>query len=125
MYTLSVQRDLIAQHFLIGGDWGPENELHSHNYRLAVILEGSELDRFGYLVNILDLESHLEDLVNSYQNSILNNHPAFAGLNPSIEHFARIFCQQLAALLQVPNLAKLKVRIWEDEAAWASYEMEL
>ena len=25
MYTVSVKQDLIAQHYLIGGDWGAEN----------------------------------------------------------------------------------------------------
>ncbi|MEZ4656751.1 MAG: 6-carboxytetrahydropterin synthase [Caldilineaceae bacterium] len=41
MYTLAVQRDFVAQHFLIGGDWGPENQWHSHHYRLEVQLQGS------------------------------------------------------------------------------------
>ena len=30
MYTVSVKRDFIARHFLIGGDWGRENEPHAH-----------------------------------------------------------------------------------------------
>jgi 6-pyruvoyltetrahydropterin/6-carboxytetrahydropterin synthase len=32
MYTVAVRRDFIAQHYLIGGDWGAENELHAHHY---------------------------------------------------------------------------------------------
>ena len=32
MYTTAVQRSFIAQHFLIGGDWGRENQPHSHHY---------------------------------------------------------------------------------------------
>ncbi len=47
MYTLAVQRNFIASHYLVGGDWGPENQLHSHHYRVEVILEASELDRHG------------------------------------------------------------------------------
>ena len=39
MYTLAVQRDFVAQHYLIGGDWGAENFWHSHHYRLEVQLE--------------------------------------------------------------------------------------
>ena len=42
MYTLAVKRNFIAQHFLIGGDWGEENYLHSHHYVLEVLLEGRE-----------------------------------------------------------------------------------
>ena len=63
MYTLAVQRDFVAQHFLIGGDWGSENEWHSHHYRLEVVLEGAELDEHGYLVDIVDVEGNLEATV--------------------------------------------------------------
>jgi hypothetical protein len=32
MYTVAVKRDFIASHFLVGGDWGSENERHAHHY---------------------------------------------------------------------------------------------
>ena len=41
MYAVAVSRDFVAQHFLIGGDWGAENESHSHHYRVEVGLEGA------------------------------------------------------------------------------------
>jgi len=78
MYTVAVRRDFIAQHYLIGGDWGAENEL-----------------------------------------------PEFEGLNPSIEHFARILCRSLAGRLKAPNLAAITVKIWENEIAWARYRLAL
>ena len=40
MYTLAVRRDFIARHFLIGGDWGPENFPNSHHYILELQLKG-------------------------------------------------------------------------------------
>ena len=58
MYTLAVRRDFIARHFLIGGDWGPENNEHAHHYRVEVQLEGSSLDKHGYLVDIVDIGQH-------------------------------------------------------------------
>jgi 6-pyruvoyltetrahydropterin/6-carboxytetrahydropterin synthase len=124
VYTLSVQRDFIAQHFLIGGDWGAENELHSHNYRLEVQLQGGELDPHGYLVDIIHVESELDRLVESYRDTTLNEQPAFAGLNPSIEHFCRIACLALVDKLSVPNIDAITVRIWESQIAWASYRWE-
>jgi 6-pyruvoyltetrahydropterin/6-carboxytetrahydropterin synthase len=50
MYTLSVRREFRAEHFLIGGDWGAENQPHVHAYRLEVELEGERLDAHGYLL---------------------------------------------------------------------------
>ena len=40
MYQLAVTRDFVAQHYLIGGDWGAENSRHSHAYRIEVLLSG-------------------------------------------------------------------------------------
>jgi 6-pyruvoyltetrahydropterin/6-carboxytetrahydropterin synthase len=123
MYKVAIKRDFVAQHFLIGGDWGAENEWHSHHYFVEVQLEGPELDQHGYLVDIVDIEANLEALVAHYRDKTLNELPEFAGLNPSIEHFARIFCQSLAAQIQAPNLSALTVQMWENEIAWASYRL--
>ena len=121
MYTIAVKRDFVAQHFLIGGDWGPENEWHSHHYVVEVQLEGAELDKHGYLVDIVDIEHNLEALVAYYKDKTLNEFPEFDGLNPSIEHFSRIFCNQLAERITAPNLNAITIKIWENDIAWASY----
>ncbi len=125
MYTLAVQRDFVAQHFLIGGDWGAENQWHSHHYRLEVVLEGDELDQHGYLVDIVDVESNLEAIVDTYRDKTLNELPEFEGLNPSIEHFTRIVCQALVQRIKANNLSKIGVKIWENEIAWAAYQLAL
>lgn len=123
MYTVAVTRDFVAQHYLIGGDWGAENQRHSHHYRLELQLEGAELDQHGYLVDIVDIENNLDALVASYRDRTLNDLPEFAGLNPSIEHFSRICCTTLAAATQAANLAVITVKLWENEIAWASYRL--
>ena len=125
MYTVAVKRDFIAQHYLTGGDWGPENDWHSHHYRVEVQLEGETLDQHGYLVDIVDIEHHLDALVAHYQDKTLNELPEFDGLNPSIEHFSRILCRALAEQIQAVNLSAVTVKIWENDIAWASYRQEL
>ena len=124
MYTLAVQRDFVAQHYLIGGDWGAENTWHSHHYRLEVQLETDTLDRHGYCVDIVDVEKNLEAIVATYKDKTLNDLPQFVGLNPSIEHFCRILCETLSQNLQAGNLKAITVKIWENQIAWASYRKE-
>jgi 6-pyruvoyltetrahydropterin/6-carboxytetrahydropterin synthase len=124
MYTIAVKRDFVAQHYLIGGDWGAENEKHSHHYQVELQLEGLELDPHGYLVDIVDIETHLEALVRRYRDRCLNDLPEFEELNPSIEHFSRILCQSLSAHIQATNLQTIAVKLWENEIAWAAYRME-
>jgi 6-pyruvoyltetrahydropterin/6-carboxytetrahydropterin synthase len=124
MYTVAVERNFVAQHFLVGGDWGPENARHSHPYRVEVQLRGASLDAHGYLVDIVDIESHLDELVAYFRDRTLNELPEFNGLNPSIEHFSRIFCQVLRRRLTAPNLQTIRVKIWETDIAWAAYQEE-
>jgi 6-pyruvoyltetrahydropterin/6-carboxytetrahydropterin synthase len=125
MYKVAVKRDFVAQHYLIGGDWGAENHLHSHHYAVELQLEGAVLDAHGYLVDIVDIEQNLNALVGYYRDHTLNDLPEFAGLNPSIEHFSRILTEALAARIHAPNLSALTVVVWENEIAWASYRKEL
>jgi len=124
MYTLGVRRDFIARHFLIGGDWGPENYPNSHHYVLELQLEGGELDQHGYLVDIMDVEKHLDEIVNYYKEQMLNDCPEFAGLNPSIERFARILAASLNDRIKAANISALKVVLWENESAWAAYVVQ-
>jgi len=124
MYTLGVRRDFIARHFLIGGDWGPENFPNSHHYILELQLEGSELDQHGYLVDIVDVEKHLDEVVGMYREQMLNECAAFADLNPSIEHFARVLAFSLSDRIKAENISALKVVLWENESAWAAYRVE-
>jgi 6-pyruvoyltetrahydropterin/6-carboxytetrahydropterin synthase len=123
-YTVAVQRDFVAQHFLFGGDWGAENSIHSHHYRVEVRLVGRELDAHGYLVDIVDIETHLEELVTRYRDKSLNELPEFQGLNPSIERLSRIMCQTLSGRIRAANIHAVTVRIWENEIAWAAFRQE-
>jgi 6-pyruvoyltetrahydropterin/6-carboxytetrahydropterin synthase len=124
MYTLGLKRDFIARHFLIGGDWGSENFPNSHHYVLELQLQGEELDQHGYLADIIDVEKYLNEVVDYYKEQMLNDKPEFAGLNPSIEHFARILCTTLNEKIKAKNISAIKVVLWENESAWTSYKLK-
>ena len=124
MYTLGVRREFIARHFLIGGDWGPENFPNSHHYVLELQLRAAELDRHGYLVDIVDVSRHLDELIAQFSEKMLNELPDFEGLNPSLEHFARILALGLNERTKAEHLSGLKVILWENKNAWAAYEVE-
>ncbi len=58
-----------------------------------------------------------------YRDQTLNDLPEFAGLNPSIEHFARILCEALAVHIDAANIDGVAVRLWENDIAWAGYRL--
>ena len=125
MYSVAVRRNFIANHFLTGGDWGPENETHAHHYVVEARFDGLQLDRHGYLVDICEIEETLDGIVEHYRDKTLNQLVAFEGLNPSLEHFARIIWQTLAEPLKASNVTSMTIKIWENDIAWAAYSKDV
>jgi 6-pyruvoyltetrahydropterin/6-carboxytetrahydropterin synthase len=121
MYTLGLGRDFEARHFLVGGDWGEENDPHAHAYRVEIRLASEVLDQHGYIVDLDELNALLDGVVDRYQGRLLNDLPEFTGRNPSIEHLSRFFFQRLAEGLEGQDVRLIEVRIWETDKAWASY----
>lgn len=124
MYTVRVSRRFIAQHFLTVPDAGPENELHSHRFEVEVEVAGPELNEHDYLVDIDDLAGRIDELVDEYADATLNDRPRFEGYNPSVERFARVFCDRLLDEdgIDTDGIESATVRMWEDGTASASYE---
>jgi 6-pyruvoyltetrahydropterin/6-carboxytetrahydropterin synthase len=123
MYRLAIARDFIAQHYLIGGDWGAENFKHSHHYKVEVILRGAELNPHGYLVDIVELQTALAEIIAQFSDKTLNDLSSFASLNPSLERFARVIHEGLHAKLTQRDLS-LSVKLWENDRDWAAYGAE-
>lgn len=123
MYTLAVTRDFIANHYLIGGDWGDENSPHAHHYVLELSIESDTLNAHGYLVDIVEVEAALDKVVAYFRDSLLNDKAEFAGLNPSIEHFSRILSKRLLADIMPPGSGTLQVKLWENKSCWAAYRL--
>ncbi len=125
-HELAVSRAFVAQHVLTVPDPDPpEDELHSHRFTVEVLLAGTSLGEYDYLVDITELEATLDGVEKRYRDATLNDLPEFAGHNPSVEHFARVVGDRIAESLSDDTPDHLRVRIWEDDAAWASHAREL
>jgi 6-pyruvoyltetrahydropterin/6-carboxytetrahydropterin synthase len=122
-YAVAVRREFTARHFLIGGEWGAENELHEHHYAVEFRLKGTSIGSTRLFDRHRCRDGRLGKQVDRYRDKTLNSLPEFAGLNPSLEHLARMMGVALAASLD-SHLQGLTVRIWENEFAWAEYRKE-
>ena len=125
MYQIGLSRTFRARHFLVGGDWGPENSLHDHDYRVEWILEGPELDQHGFLLDLVAVEGHLKNAIGEVRERTLNELAAFEGLNPSLEHLTRHLSGRLTDTRnQWDPDYRLKfstVKVFEKPDAWASW----
>jgi 6-pyruvoyltetrahydropterin/6-carboxytetrahydropterin synthase len=124
MYRVAVRKDFIAQHYLVGGDWGAENLVHSHHYVLELELTGETLDQHNYLVDIVDIDNQLKEQVDYYRDRTLNDLVEFKNTNPSLEHFARVLCEALSGGIVADNIRGVNVRLWENDLAWAGFTLE-
>jgi 6-pyruvoyltetrahydropterin/6-carboxytetrahydropterin synthase len=124
-YRVAVKGNLIAQHYLIGEAPESEKQPHSHRYAVEVQLEGFALNDQGYLVDIDDVERHLNELLGAYRDKTLNDLPEFRDVNPSIEHLARVLCTALLGRLTAPNIEALAIRVWESAHVWALCRQDL
>ena len=125
MYRLGVRREFSARHYLIGGDWGEENIEHLHRYRMELVLEAAALDLHGFLVDIVEVERHLDEVAAEFQGRTLNALAAFKDINPSIERLATVIHNAFRTRLAPFRLEALTITIWEDDIAWTSYRAPL
>jgi 6-pyruvoyltetrahydropterin/6-carboxytetrahydropterin synthase len=125
MFRLSVSRDFVAQHFLTVPDPGPEGEVHSHHFEVAVRFAGPDLNEYGYLVDIDAVDAALDRLESRYRDALLNDLPEFEDDNPSVERFARVFGDRFVEHVPTDHPTRLTVKMWEDADAWASHERSL
>ena len=125
MYAVSVSRSFVAQHYLTVPDPGPEGDLHSHHYTVEATFRGPELGAYGYLVDIVDVTRAIDALVDRYRDRALNVLPAFEGLNPSVEHLARIVGDRLIESLAPESATELQITVCEDDSARVSHERRL
>ena len=89
---------------------------------LELQLEGNALDQHGYLVDIVDVEKNLDAVIGYYKEQMLNDKLEFKDLNPSLENFVRILATSLSDCIQAKNITALRVKLWENENAWAAYD---
>ncbi|MFB9808214.1 6-pyruvoyl tetrahydropterin synthase family protein [Haladaptatus pallidirubidus] len=122
MYEVTVTKPFVAQHYLTVPNPGPEGELHSHRYGVTIHLRGESLNEFGYLVDIDRVRESLDNTIAHYRDETLNDLPEFEGVNPSVEHFSRLFCDRVLDEIDAPEIIEIEVAIQEDNDAGASFE---
>jgi 6-pyruvoyl-tetrahydropterin synthase len=125
MFTVTVLEDFVAQHYLTVPNPGPEGVPHSHHYEVELEFRGPELNQYDYLVDIDDVETAIQDLLDRYEDTMLNDLGEFEGYNPSVERFAEVVWSRVTERVTDETVEELSVTVWEDNEAYAAYEAAL
>ena len=122
MYEISVDTTFAAAHNL-RDYYGKCEDLHGHNYKVRVVVEGPELDSTGLLYDFVHLKQVIQGVIQSLDHKYLNELAPFDRLNPSAENIARhIYDETAKHLLETRNAARVSgVTIWETDTSAATY----
>jgi 6-pyruvoyltetrahydropterin/6-carboxytetrahydropterin synthase len=122
MFQVSVEETFSAGHALRGYRGKCEN-VHGHNYRVRVTLEGPELDAIGLLCDFTQLKHALREVIGVLDHRFINDLEAFRAVNPSAENLAKYFYDEVSRqLTDLPPGARVTdVVVWETDTASAQY----
>lgn len=122
MFEVSVEETFAAGHALRGYKGKCEN-MHGHNYRVRVTLEGRELDSVGLLYDFVHLKQVIQGVIRSLDHRYLNEFSPFDVLNPSAENISKYIydetSKQMKAAASGPRIASITV--WETDTTAATY----
>ena len=124
MFQVGTAIEFTAQHIMPGVE-GPEGELHSHDYRLDVVVEREKLDDRGMVVDLDILDAalqHIDDIVRDKNLEIIRPDDAEA---VTVEVFARWAHDFLADAISGTGVETLSVRVWESTLAFGGYSDRL
>ena len=120
MYTVSVEQDFDAAHFLKGYQ-GKCEALHGHRFRVAVNVKTSALDEIGLAYDFTELKRHLRDILARFDHTCLNDISPFDKINPSSENIAVTIYQDLKVRIEGAPVQLTAIEVWESPQNHITY----
>lgn len=122
MFVLTVEDTFAAAHQLRGYRGKCEN-IHGHNWRVVLEVQGNTLDETGLLIDFHELKALLKKILSIFDHTNINEIPPFTSVNPSSENLSRYIAEAAALELQKSgrDLSIKKVTIWESDTSRCAY----
>jgi len=121
MFEVTVEQTFAAGHALRNYRGKCEN-VHGHNYRVRVTVQGDQLDATGLLVDFLEVNRLISGTVEYLDHQFINDLPPFDQLNPSAENIAKYFFDKVSGGLKSDVAARVsQVQVWETDTSSAVY----
>jgi 6-pyruvoyltetrahydropterin/6-carboxytetrahydropterin synthase len=123
MYRLTIEGSFSSAHQLRGYKGKCEN-LHGHNWKVVVTVQGETLNNIGILVDFHDLKRMLRDCLDELDHINMNEHEAFITQNPSSENISRYIYQDIERRLSDEKITGVTVdscTVYESETSRCTY----
>ena len=129
MYSVTVCDHIMTAHSFQGEAFGRAARLHGITLVVEAEFRAAELDELQLLIDIGLAKTELRRVLDPLDYSNLDDNPAFAGKNTTIEYLARHRHGLLAQACREGRLGPgggrlsgLKVVLRESPVAWAAFE---
>ena len=121
MFEISVEETFAAGHALRDYKGKCEN-VHGHNYRVRVTIEGQQLDSTGLLVDFLDVKRLMGGAIEYLDHRFINDLEPFDKINPSAENIAKYFYDRINVGLRNEVPVRISaIQVWETDTSSAVY----
>jgi 6-pyruvoyltetrahydropterin/6-carboxytetrahydropterin synthase len=120
MYRVSIERHFDAAHYLREYNGKCEN-LHGHRYKVVVNLKNGTLDEIGLAYDFTDLKKKVDEILERFDHTCLNDIEPFTSINPSSENIASIICSELNVRLDKQTAEIESIEVWESPDARITY----
>jgi 6-pyruvoyltetrahydropterin/6-carboxytetrahydropterin synthase len=119
MFEVTVEQSFAAGHALRNYKGACEN-VHGHNFKVQVTIEGDKLDVAGMLVDFLDVKASMMGVIEKLDHRFLNDVEPFDIVNPSAENIAEFFHQEMTPQM-IEGTRISAVKVWETDIQSATY----
>lgn len=121
MFEVCVEKTFASAHSLRNYKGKCEN-VHGHNYRVQVTVQGERLASNGLLIDFVDLKRSMNRVVEYLDHRFINELEPFTEINPSAENLAKYFYDEMSGTLQCDVPVRIsEVKVWETDTSVAVY----
>jgi 6-pyruvoyltetrahydropterin/6-carboxytetrahydropterin synthase len=132
MFTLGVSDHVMVAHSIADPVFGPAQRLHGATYAIDLQIRVHTLNRHNVVMDIGILRAILRAILDQFDYSNLDDHPAFAGMISTTERVAEHVANrvverigQLEADRRPVSGGTVNVVVKESPVAYAGYERPL
>ena len=123
MFEVSVEQTFAAGHALRDYKGKCEN-VHGHNFKVQVVIEGERLDKTGLLVDFIEVKNAMRAVIDRLDHIFLNDVAPFDKKNPSAENIAAYFHEELTRKVTAEVPIRIReVKVWETDIQSATYRV--
>jgi 6-pyruvoyltetrahydropterin/6-carboxytetrahydropterin synthase len=120
MYEVGTAAEFTALHVMPDMS-GPEGELHSHDYRLEVVVRRTDLDERGMVVDLDVLNDAVARTVASVRDQDLETIRPPEAHAVTVEVLARWAHEEIGDLIATEGAEELAVRVYENPDAFGGH----